>query len=165
MTCYRPLRHCGYALNCIFTIFLILPRKNHLLLLQYALRQNKGLNLPEGMDALNATLKQGALDLQWSSLEPPSLALAQQLRLAEQALKTAEIWSELDHWEAADAALGRCLALSSCLATAATSSASTADEVQQERAAVVLFSSLLLRLRASLRLGQEVRVVFFHSFC
>ena len=122
--------------------------------------QNKSLSLPEGLGEDDVTLKQAALDLQWAVLVAPSLPLSHQLRLAEQALQTAQIWAELSQWEAADAALGRGLGLSSALSTAATSapSASTpAENGQRDRCAVAVFTSMLLRLRSSLRLGQEVR--------
>lgn len=106
----------------------------------------------------DATLKQAALDLQWTVLDAPSLPLSQQLRLAEQALQTAQIWAELGQWEAADAALGRGLALSSALLSAATTTVPSSTETgQRDRCAIALFNSMLLRLRASLRLGQEVR--------
>jgi hypothetical protein len=136
--------------------------------LNFPLMQNASLALEDPDAAADATLKQASLDLQWAALEDPSkLPLTHQLRLTEHAFKVAEIWGELDEWEAADAALGRGLALASALSAAATApSAISAENAAgeagaphstQERCAVVYFNSLLLRLRASVRLGQEVR--------
>ena len=135
-----------------------------LLSLFYKLK-NASLAMSDADPATDATLKQASLDFQWAAFENPTkLPLTHQLRLAEHAFKTAEIWGELEEWEAVDAALGRGLALSSALSAAATAPAGengNADVVgphsTQERCALVFFNSLLLRLKASVRLGQEVR--------
>lgn len=133
-------------------------------LILFFISQNASLALADADQATDATLKQASLDLQWSAFENPTkLPLTHQLRLAEHAFKAAEIWGELEEWEAVDAALGRGLALSSVLSSAATAPggapAASFENSTQERCALVLFNSLLLRLRASVRLGQEVRKI------
>jgi hypothetical protein len=129
--------------------------------------QNASLALEKADLTTDATLKQASLDLQWALENPTKLPLTHQLRLAEHAFKVAEIWGELEEWEAVDAALGRGLALSSALSAAIPPRAADVPEnageettahSTQERCALVYFNSLLLRLRASVRLGQEVSI-------
>ncbi|KAL4535747.1 hypothetical protein Ndes2526A_g06559 [Nannochloris sp. 'desiccata'] len=126
---------------------------------------NTSLALEEADLATHATLKQASLDLQWALENPTKLPLTHQLRLAEHAFKVAEIWGVLEEWEAVDAALGRGLTLTSALSAAVSPKAAGAPEKAgepttphstQERCALVHFNSLLLRLRASVRLGQEL---------
>lgn len=133
----------------------------------FSYTQNTSLALEEADLATHATLKQASLDLQWALENPTKLPLTHQLRLAEHAFKVAEIWGVLEEWEAVDAALGRGLTLTSALSAAVSPKAAGAPEnagepttphSTQERCALVHFNSLLLRLRASVRLGQEVSI-------
>jgi hypothetical protein len=89
---------------------------------------------------LAAELKSAAVDLQWAQGALPPAARAQ---LAAQALSAGRAWAELERWEAGDAAAARALELAP---------AAPGDE----RAADALEGALLLRLRAALRLGQEL---------